>query len=197
MRPRQLLLLKNRDHASPAPHHISITRATEPRLLGTRVGIGLHKHFLGAQLRGAVQVDRVDGFIGAQSKNPPHALIDGSINHVAPTDDVGLNGLEWVVFAGWHLLQRGRVNHNRNSSKSPLQAPRISHIAQEVSQAGMIQSRGAHVVLLKFIAAEDHQALWPVLLQHDLDKFLPERPGPARHQNCLFRPIHPIRLFTP
>ncbi len=60
----------------------------------------------------------------------------------------------------------------------------------------MVEPRGAHVVLLKFIAAEDHQALRLVLLQHDFDEFLPERPGPARHQNCLFRPIHPIRLVT-
>ena len=58
----------------------------------------------------------------------------------------------------------------------------------------MVQSRGAHVMLLEFVAAEDHQALRPVLLQHDFDKFLPERPRPARDQYCLFRPIHPIRL---
>jgi hypothetical protein len=38
-------------------------------------------------------------------------------------------------------------------------------------------------MLLEFIAAEDHQALRPVLLQHDFNEFLPERPGPARYQN--------------
>jgi hypothetical protein len=47
----------------------------------------------------------------------------------------------------------------------------------------MIKARGAHVVLLEFIAAEDDQALGPVVPQHDLDKFFPERPSPARHQN--------------
>src|SRR5579871_2683587 len=51
-------------------------------------------------------------------------------------------------------------------------------------------------MLLELIPAEDDQTLRPVLLQHDLDEFFPEGAGPAGHQNCFFRPIHPIRLAT-
>ena len=49
----------------------------------------------------------------------------------------------------------------------------------------MIQSGGAHVVLLQFVAAEDYQALGVILPQHHFDKFLAERTGAAGDQNDL------------
>src|ERR1035441_508768 len=52
--PAKFLFLKNRNHTPPAPDHISVARATEPRLLGARIGVRLYEHFLGAQLRSAI-----------------------------------------------------------------------------------------------------------------------------------------------
>src|SRR5580704_6027181 len=49
-------------------------------------------------------------------------------------------------------------------------------------------------MLLEFVPAEDHQPLGVILLEHGLDKLVPERPGPACDENHLFRPIHPILI---
>src|SRR5580704_16196704 len=60
------------------------------------------------------------------------------------------------------------------------------------SQAGVVQTRGAHVMLLQLVAAENDQSLGLALAQHNLDKLSPKRSGPAGDQNYLFRPIHSI-----
>jgi len=67
---------------------------------------------------------------------------------------------------------------------------RIPYISDEVTQAGVIKPRSAHVVLLVLIPAENHQLLRAILPQHDLDKFFPERARTTRNQDDLFRPIH-------
>ena len=137
----------------------------------------------------------IDRFVGAQSQNPAHALVDGGIDHVAAAHDVGLDRFERVVFAGRHLFQRGRVHHDGDSGKGALQALRVAHIADEVAQAGMIEARRPHVVLLEFVAAEDDELLRMVVAQHQLHELLPERARPARDQHNLFLPVH--RLTAP
>ena len=111
------LLQKNRDHAAAAAHNVSISRATEPRLLRTGVGIGLHKNLFRAQLRRTVQVDRIHRLVGAESQNALYALVDGRVDHVAAAHDVGLNRFERIVFAGRNLLQRRRVDHHGNARR--------------------------------------------------------------------------------
>jgi hypothetical protein len=58
----------------------------------------------------------------------------------------------------------------------------------------MIEAGTTHVVLLQFVAAEDHQAPWPVFLQHNLDELFSKRTCASRYQNFLIRPIHRRRL---
>ncbi len=103
-----------------------------------------------------------------------HALVDGGINHVASAHDVGLDGFERIVFAGRNLFERGRVHHDGYAGKRALQALCIAHVADEIAQAGMIESRRPHVVLFEFVAAEDDELLGMVLAQHHLDKLLAE-----------------------
>jgi hypothetical protein len=54
----------------------------------------------------------------------------------------------------------------------------ITHVADKVAQAGVIEAAGAHVMLLQFVAAEDDQPLGVILAQHDLDEFFPNEPVP-------------------
>ena len=112
IRPRLRCSMKHRDHAAAAADHVSIPRATEASLLCPRIGIGLYKHLFGAQLGRSVQIDRIHCLVGAESQDALHALVDGRVDHVAAAHDVGLDGFERVVFAGWNLLQRGRVHHH-------------------------------------------------------------------------------------
>ena len=185
------LFHEHRNHAAPAAHHVAVAGATEARVLGPGVGVGLHKHFLGAKFGGAVKIDGIDRFVRAQRQNSMHALVDGGIDHVAAAHDVGLDRFKRVVFARRHLFERGRVHHHRHSGKGALQALRIAHVADEVAQAGMIEARRPHIMLLQFVAAEDDELLRMVVAQHHLDELLPERSRPARDQHDLFLPVHP------
>ena len=85
-----------------------------------------------------------------------------------------------IVLAGRNLLQRGRMHHHRDARKRTLQAAGIAHVADEIAQAGMVEAGGAHVMLLEFVAAENHQPLGVIFPQHDLDELLPERSRAAR-----------------
>src|SRR5262252_1741344 len=145
------LLQENGDYAASATHNVPIARATEPCVLGTRVGIRLHEHLFGAQFRRAIQVDWIYRLVGAERQNPLDALIDGGIDHVAATHDVGLDSLKRVVLASRHLLERSRVNHDRHSGEGPLQAIDIAHVPEEITQAGMIKTGRLHFVLLQFV----------------------------------------------
>ena len=48
------LLDEQWNDAAPAAHHVAVARAAQPRAAFAGVGVGLHKHFLGAQLGGAI-----------------------------------------------------------------------------------------------------------------------------------------------
>ena len=82
--PALALLQENWNHAAPAAHHVAVAGATETRILGARVGIGLHKNFFRAQLGCAIKVDRIHSLVCTQSENAAHALIDGRIDHILP-----------------------------------------------------------------------------------------------------------------
>src|SRR5579862_638485 len=188
------LFEKNRYHTAAAANYVSVAGATESSLLRARVGIRLHEHFLGTQFGGAVQIDRIDSLIRAECKNPLYFLIDRRINDIAAAHDICLNGLERVVLAGGNLLQRRCVHDHRDSGKSALQSSRIAYVSDEIAQSGIIESRGAHIVLLEFVPAKDHQPFRTILPQHDFHEFFPERTRAARYQNDLIRPIHMSRL---
>src|SRR6266851_5510265 len=184
------LFQKNRDHAPPAAHHVPVPRAAETRIFRARVGVGLHKHFFRAQLGGAVQIDRIHSLVGAERQNTAHSLINGRINHVAPTHDIGLDRFERVVLACRHLLERRRMHHNRHTRQRALQPLHVPNVSNEIPQAGMIESRRSHLMLLQLIPAENDQPLRLIVAQHDLHKLLPERPRSTRDQYRFLRPIH-------
>ena len=124
-----------------------------------------------------------------------HALVDGGINHVAAAHDVGLDRFKRVVFARRHLFERGRMHHDAYPGQGALQALRVAHVPDEVAQAGMIEARRPHVMLLELVAAEDDELLRMVITQHHLGELLSERTCPARDQDHLFLPVHPHRPF--
>ena len=49
----------------------------------------------------------------------------------------------------------------------------------------MVQTCGAHLMLLQFIATENNQLLWTVFVQHDLYKLLAKRTRASRYQHDL------------
>ena len=74
-------------------------------------------------------------------------------------------------------------------AKRDLQAVRVSHVADEIAHARVVELM-LHFVLLEFIAAENNQLLWLKFLQHNLGKSSSEGTSPSCHQHNLFTPIH-------
>ena len=128
------------DDAAAAAQHVAVAGATEPRSRRRGVGVALHEQLLGAEFRGAVEVDGVDGLVGAQAEHLFDAAVDGRIDDVLRAVDVGLHGLAGVVFAGRHLLQRGGVDHDVDAAHRPPHAVDVADVAEEVAQAGMVEA---------------------------------------------------------
>src|ERR1700758_4444971 len=184
------LLKKHGNHAATAAHDIAIASATETSILSAGIGIGLHKHFFRAQLCRAVEINGIYGLVCAQGQNAPNALVDGGINYIFPAHDVRLDRFERVVFAGGNLLEGSGMHNHGHAGQRALQPAQVTHITDEITQAGMIESRGPHVVLLEFVAAENDQPLGVILPQHHFDKLPAKRSRPAGDQDNLFRPVH-------
>ena len=60
------------------------------------------------------------------------------------------------------------------------------------SERRIVISINTHLMLFQFIPAEDDNFCRMVFFQHDLNKFLAKRTGPAGHQYDLIIPIHTI-----
>ena len=123
------------------------------------------------------------------AKATADALVDSGINDVAATHDVGLDGFEGVVFAGGNLFESSRVNDYRNAGKGAFQAIDVTNVSNEIAEAGMVETGGAHLMLLEFIATEDDQPMGLVVAQHDLDKLFTKRARPTCDQYRFLRPI--------
>src|SRR5581483_11228588 len=188
------LLEEHRDHADSAADDISVAGATEARILRSGICVGLHEHFLGTELGRAIEIDRVYGLVGTECQDPADTAVDGRIDDILAAHDVGLNGFERVVLAGGNLLECGGMYHDSYPRQSTIEAGTIADVADEISQTRIVEPGSLHVVLLQFITAENDELLRPVIAQHYLGEFLPERAGSTSDQHYLFSPIH---LWSP
>ena len=82
------------------------------------------------------------------------------------------------------------MDQDGHTGKSALKPLRIADITDEISQTGMIEARGSHVMLLQLVAAVNNKFPGMIFPQHQLGKFSAERSCRARDQDNLFRPIH-------
>jgi len=66
--PGRTLREEIRDDAAAAADHVPVANDTEFRLMKPRVGVGRDKQFVGAELGGAIEVDRVRGLVRAEGQ---------------------------------------------------------------------------------------------------------------------------------
>ena len=168
------LLQKNRNNTASATDNVPVARTTETGVLRTGIRVGLYEHLFSAEFGRTIKIDRIYRLVRAKGKDPPYALIDRGVDHVATAHDVGLDRFEGIVFTGRDLLEGSCVNHHRYAREGTLQPRLVPNIADEIAQARMVETGRPHVVLLQFIATEDDKFLGVIVPQHDLDKFLAE-----------------------
>ena len=176
---------EERNHAAAAADDVPVADAGEPRAGTATVRVGRDEQFVGAQLRRAVEVDRVGGLVGAERDDAPDAGVERDVDDVLRADDVGLHDLERVVLRRRHLLQGGGVNDHVDVLKRAVQPIAIADVAEEEAQPRVVAELLGHLRLLHLVAAQDDQLLRVRVLEDDLGEAFPERAGAAGDQNGL------------
>ena len=155
------LVDEQRDHAAPAAHDVAVPGAAyngaSPFCGHPGVGVDdpLH-HGLGH----AHGVDGVGSLVRGQAHHPLDASVNGGVEHVVRTDDVGAHGLHGEELTGGHLLQGSGVENVVHSRHSVPHRLGIAHVAYvELDFLGGLRvlslEHMAHVILLFLVSRED------------------------------------------
>jgi len=168
---------EERDHTAPAAHDVAVTDDRELDVAMAFVIVGRGEQLVRAELGGTIQVDGRRSLVRAESDNSLHAAVHGCIDDILRAEDIGLDGLKRVVLGRGHLLERRGVNDSVDSLHRALKASGVPHVTDEETDR-RIPVRWVmlgHLVLLQFVAREDHYALHSrEPLVDDLHKFFAE-----------------------
>jgi hypothetical protein len=109
-------------------------------------------------------IDGVGCLIGGQANDTLNACVDGSVQHVVRTDDVGLDSLHGEELAGRNLLQSGSVEDVVNTGHGVTDRLGIADITDvELDLLGVFRVFSlklvTHIVLLLFITRENANLL--------------------------------------
>src|SRR5215469_523293 len=123
---------KNWDYASLASQETAASHAAKPRILLLALAVRLNKHLLHTELGRAIYIHRADRLIRAERNYAANTPGYGCVNHLLRAQDVRLDGLKRLLFAGWDLFQGGSVHDQSNVSEDFSEPLGISHISQAV-----------------------------------------------------------------
>jgi len=179
-------LLEEGHHGAAAPHDVSVAHDREDILAADGpVDVGGDEQLVRAELCGAVQINGVDGLVCRQGDDTLDVGLQGRVDDVHGAQDVRLDELRRVVLRRRHLLKGCGVDNVVHTLEGPGEPVTVPHIAEKITDAGIfldVEALG-HLELLELVAAEDDEPLRLVVLEHDLDKLLPEGSGPAGDEN--------------
>jgi len=114
-------------------------------------------------------------------------LVNGHIDDVLGAEDVGLDGLERIVFRGRHLLEGRGVDDDVHSVEGPAEPLLVADVPDEVAHAGVLarRKRLGHLVLFQLVAAEDDETPGGVAPENGPRKHSSERPRASRDEYVL------------
>src|ERR1051326_1185338 len=76
------LFQEKRDHAAAAPDDVPVSNHAKSAALVAHVTIARYEQLVGAEFRGAIEIDGVGGLIGAQGHHTLHAGVNGCVDDV-------------------------------------------------------------------------------------------------------------------
>lgn len=169
-------------HGAARPHHVAVAHHGEDGRVLARHIIGGHEQLVGAELGGAIEVDRVGGLVGGEGDHLLDPVVEGRLDDVFGAPDVGLDALHGVVFGGRHLLEGGGMNHEVHAVHGHVEALGIPYVTDEIAHAGVIETL-LHLELLEFITGVDDQPAWRVEGEDSLDELLAKGAGSPGDQD--------------
>ena len=132
--------------------------------MGSCISVAGDEQFVGGELGGAVEVDRVAGLVGGKGDHALDAAIDAGVDEVHGAVDVGLDAFEWVVLGRGHDLSGGGMHHVVDAVERTGQPGLVAHVTDDEADPGIAGKFLGHVPLLHFVAGKDDQTLRVVLL---------------------------------
>ena len=149
------------DDRATGAHDVSVASAANGGAapLGGHPGIGVN-HMLHHSLGNAHGVDGIGGLIGGQANHTLDPRVNGGVEHIVRSDDIGLDGLHGEELAGWDLLQSSSVEDVINTGHSVTDGLGVADITDvELDLLGSVSMLGlnlmAHIVLLLLVPGED------------------------------------------
>ena len=153
------------DDAAAGAHDVAVTGAADggAAALGSHTGVGVDD-VLHHGLGDAHGIDGIGGLVGGQADDTLHTCVNGGVEDVVGTDDVGLNGLHGEELAGGDLLQGSGVENVVHAGHGVLDGLGVADIADiELDLLCSLRVPGlklvAHIVLLLFVPGEDADLL--------------------------------------
>ena len=190
------LVDEQRDDRATAAHDVAVTGAADggAATLSSHTGIGVDD-VLHHGLGDAHSVDGVGCFIGGQADDTLDTGINGGVQHIISTDDVGLDGLHGEELAGRDLLQSSSMEDVINTRHSVTDRLRIADIPDvELYLLGGVGMLGlklvAHIVLLLLVTGEDADFL-QIGIQEVLQNGRTKGTGTTSdHKGCVIKCRH-------
>ena len=153
------------DDAAAGAHDVAVTGAADSRAatLSSHTGVGVD-NVLHHGLGDAHGIDGIGCLVGGQADHTLHTCINGGVEDVVGTDDVGLNRLHGEELAGGDLLQGSGVEDVVHAGHGVLDGLGVADITDvELDLLGGLRVPGlelvAHIVLLLFVPGEDADLL--------------------------------------
>src|SRR5262249_31116603 len=176
------LLQEQRDHAAATADDVAVADAREADRIGGRVRVALDEDLLAAQLRRAVEVDRVHRLVGAEGDRARNARVERGVDDVLRSMHVRLYRFERVVLARVDLLHRRGVNDQVAAVGCAAQTSEVADVADEVADVVVLAKRRAELALLQLVPAEDPYC-FRVPFKDARQERLAERSRSAREEN--------------
>ena len=149
------------NHRSSGAHYIPIAGTADDRTAPFRChpGIGIDDMFHHG-FGNPHGIDRIGCLVSGKAYYPLHTGIDGCMEHIIRTDDIGLDSLHGKEFAGRDLFQGCRMEniiHPRHGIFHRAEIPHISHIEFDFPRLFRILCLKlmAHIILFFFIPGKN------------------------------------------
>ena len=195
------LVNEQRNDRATAAHDVSVTGAADGSAapLGSHTGVGVDD-MLHHSLGDAHCVDGISRLVSGQADNTLNACVDGSVQNVVSTDDVGLDGLHGEELAGRNLLQSSSMEDVVNTGHCVTDGLRVADIADvELHLLCGVRVLGlklmTHIVLLLLVTGEDADFL-QIGIQEVLQNGRTKRTSTTSdHKGCVIKCRHFYFLF--